>query len=77
MRKIQFIGDEQVVLSLQGLRSIKKVDTSWTTTEERYTLEWEYKGSKGHMSYKDQAKRDDFYNKIKEALTKEVENEQL
>lgn len=69
--KKMFIGDDKVILNLQGLRFIQKVDhTGYSSTMERYYLEWEYKGAKGSVSYESKDDRDKLYAQVKEVLIK-------
>ena len=71
----QYIGDKQVTICLQGLRFVKKVDLtiSHGATSGKYELQWEYKGSKGSMSYKEKADRDALYDRIHQALTEPID----
>jgi len=62
----KYVGDEKVIIGLQGLRFIKK--TNSVSAYESYYLEWEYKGSKGQARYEKEEDRDALYNKIKSNL---------
>ena len=64
----KFIGDEVVVLNLQGLRWIQKENMSagWT---ERFRLKWNYKGGEGTQSYESEESRNAMYDKVLKALT--------
>ena len=63
----QFVGDERVVVNLQGLRWIQKENQSagWP---ERYRLKWNYKGGEGSQSYESEELRNAMYDKVKKAL---------
>jgi len=70
----QFIGDDKVILNMQGLRFIKKADYAASTfSEEKHVLEWEYKGTKGSASYTVKAERDAIYDRLREVLTRDKE----
>jgi hypothetical protein len=42
-----YIGDDQVVINVQGLRWIRKEDYLPLCGDESYRLEWDYKGGHG------------------------------
>ena len=69
----QFIADEKVILSLQGLRWIMKTNqAAWGNSPEKYGLEWNYKGSENKIGYEKEEDRDAMYVKVRDALTKET-----
>ncbi len=63
-----FVADSKVILNLAGLRFVVKVDSTYSLNPEKYSLEWEYKGSKGSMAYEKQEDRDRIYTEIREVL---------
>lgn len=63
----QYIMDNRVILSLQGLRFIKKNDRIHSPNvniDNSHGIEWNYKGSCGYMDYKSEEKRDKIFNQI-------------
>lgn len=64
----KFVGDEQVIINLEGLRYVLKEDSRYHGMKELYALEWEYKGSKGRTSYEKVEDRDAMYQKLQAAL---------
>ena len=66
----KFVADNRLILSKQGLRFIRKVNTSYTGTE-KFSIEWAFKGIEGSQDYKSEAERDAMYDQVKAALTAE------
>lgn len=64
----KYVGDNQVTLTLSGLRFVQKEDNRYSSMPETYFLRWEYKGSKGSTRYEKKEDRDAIYDKIQEAL---------
>lgn len=71
----QYIMDDRVILSLQGLRSVKKQDfiNSNVNMDNAYEIQWNYKGSDGFMKYATIEERNKIFNEIKK-LIEEQEN---
>lgn len=67
----KYIGDDKVILLLQGLRFIIKEDRRYgLSTKVEYFLKWDYKGAEGSLIYEDKAERDALYNRVLAELTK-------
>ena len=64
----KYIGDNEVILKIAGLRWIKKVDYGGSIQRERYCLEWNYKGAAGSAEYEIKEERNAFYEKILKEL---------
>lgn len=64
----KYVSDDRVILCLSGLRFVQKENRRYSGMSEKYSLSWEYKGSKGEMYYEEGAKRDAMYDKIQKAL---------
>lgn len=66
-----FIYDDNLVISLQGLRSIEKAEFgSFETKKKNYVLEWRHKRTSGRINYEEKEKRDAMFEKICKAIDK-------
>ena len=65
----KYIGDDRVILMLAGLRFLKKVDSTYSGMPQKFSLEWDYKGTSGSAYYPDKKSRDAMYDKVSKALT--------
>ena len=64
----QYVMDDRVILSLQGLRSVKKHDHTHSKNvniDDTYEIQWNYKGSDGFAKYSTMEKRDKIFNEIR------------
>lgn len=67
----QFIMDDRVILSLQGLRSVKKQDflhSENVNIENTYEIQWNFKGSDGFAKYNTKQERDKIFDEIKKLI---------
>ena len=66
----KYAMDDKVILSLQGLRSVKKYNYIHYGPDVNnvYKLQWNYKGSDGYVEYKTESERDEIFNEIKKAI---------
>jgi len=63
----QYIMDDRVILSIQGLRSVKKrnhISYLDANMDRTYGILWNYKGSDGFMDYNSEEQRDKIFNEI-------------
>ena len=67
MSQVRYAADDRVILCLDGLRWVKKTDTSYLR-EEKYGLSWNYKGGQESTSYGKKLDRDLMYDRMRAAL---------
>lgn len=67
-----YIADELLIVNMMGIRWVTKIDGVYiekTGATHKYYLEIQYKGSSRQIGYKDQAARDNMFDRISTALT--------
>jgi len=71
---IHYIADDEVILSLEELREVKKEDSQYN--DEQCILKWNYKGSDFHSQhvYQKKDKRDAMFDKASAALIRNKED---
>ena len=69
----RYIMDDKVILSLQGLRFIKKQDVIYASanSDNNYRLIWNYKGADGYVDYVNKRDRDKIFDEIGENFLKQ------
>lgn len=72
----RYISDDQVIIGIQGLRTVCCKDYPNVTFGGKWGLLWSYKGQESYQMYADQAARDAMYEKLRKALTAETERQQ-
>ena len=65
---MRYINDDQIILSLDGLRWLAKRDEFRSQTSEKWQLEYGYKGHNGSLWYDSKEKRDEMYDKTIAAI---------
>ncbi len=69
----QYLYDDNVLLNLQGIRMISKIDiTSPYRKEEIFRLRIEYKGLSDVVEYETKEERDLMYESVAKAIAKRV-----
>ena len=63
-KRILYVADDEVVLLLDGLRWIKKVDFP----QFNWGLGWDFGGRGDTVIYKDKVKRDAIFERVSQAL---------
>jgi len=77
-KKVQYIGDDNVIVGLVGLRTVSRLDTSYRLSElsepdnTLYELKYSYKGQDFSVRYDDKELRDKMYGQLRTALCKGV-----
>lgn len=71
----RYISDDQVIINIQGLRTVQRMDWSADRSEQPYRLMWSYKGQEHFQTYPDQAARDAMYEKLRKALTEKEQRQ--
>jgi len=66
----QYIMDDRIILSIQGLRFVKKRDHLYhgVKTDNAYGILWNYKGSDGFMDYPTEKERNKIFEEIKKLI---------
>ncbi len=66
--KQHYLTDNHCIVGITGLRYVKKIDSVYPGSSNRYYLEFAYKGQVQTVTYSNEVERDQMFERICEQL---------